>query len=71
MKNQTLNRAFLTVIDTKTKNEVLDSIANHYGIAKGEAMEEVTHEESEHLLDYLTGPIRMAISVLMRRHGIA
>lgn len=64
------NEAFLNTIDSKTKNEILDSIAKHYGISSQEAYEEVIDDEAEHLLDYITGPMRAATSVLMQRHGM-
>jgi uncharacterized phage-associated protein len=69
--NQTINKAFLSVVDAKTSAEVLSTVAQHYGITKAEALEEVTHEDAEHLLDYLTGSVRTAVNVLMRRHGLA
>jgi DNA-binding XRE family transcriptional regulator len=49
---------FLDVIDAKTKAEILNNIANHYGITAEEAFAEVTDSEAEHLLDYVTGPAR-------------
>lgn len=61
---------FLAVIDAKTKAEILNNIAKHYGITVEQALAEVTDEEAEHLLDYVTGPVRTATSVLMQRHGI-
>ena len=69
MKNT--NQIFHSVIDKKTKEEIITSIANNYGISKAEALDEVTSEESEHLLDYLSGPIRSAVSLLFKRHAIA
>jgi len=69
MKNK--NQIFLSVIDKKTKEEIIDSIANNYGISKTEAIDEVTSEESEHLLDYLSGPIRSAVSLLFKRYALA
>ena len=71
MTNQAINKSFLSVVDAKTSDEVLSAVAKHYGITKEEALEEVTHEDAEHLLDYLTGPVRTAASVLMQRHGLA
>lgn len=70
MSNHAINKAFLSVADVKTSDAVLSAVANHYGITKAEALEEVTHDEAEHLLDYLTGSVRSATSVLMRRHGL-
>ena len=71
MTNKQLNTAFFTIIDEKTKMEILGEIAKHYGINKSEALEEVTDEEAENLLDYLTGRIRNAASAIMKRHGFS
>jgi hypothetical protein len=60
---------FLNAIDPKTKVEILDSIARHYGISPAEAFEEVTDDEAEHLLDYLVEPMRSATSVIMQACG--
>jgi hypothetical protein len=65
-----INSLFLSAIDSETKNAILENVANHYGISKFEALEEITDEESEHLLDYLTGSIRTATSLLMKRHNL-
>lgn len=70
MTNAQVNARFLALTDVKTKDEILDNIASHYGITKAEALGEVIHEEAEHLLDYVTGPVRAAASVLMQRHGL-
>jgi len=71
MNNAQINKTFLETTDAKTKNEVLSAIASHYGISKVEAMDEVCYEDAEHLLDYLTGSVRLAISLLMKRHRLA
>lgn len=71
MSNAQINQAFFAATDAKTKADVLANIANHYGITSAEAYEEVTAEEAEHLLDYVTGPTRAAVSVLMQRHRFA
>jgi len=70
MNNANITKAFFSATDLKTKTEILKSIANHYGITQSEAFEEVTDDEAESLLDYLTGSIRTATSLLMKRHGI-
>jgi aminopeptidase C len=57
--------------DAKTKSEVLGAIAEHYGISPQEAYAEVVSDGAEHLLDYLTEPIRSAVNVLFQRHRIA
>jgi hypothetical protein len=63
-------KKFLSVTDLATRSAILDNIAEHYGITQGQAFEEVTDDDAEDLLDYVTGPIRAAALVLMRRHGL-
>ena len=63
------NRAFLNRLEAPARDSILKSIAKHYGITVREALDEVTHDEAEHLLDYMTEPERSATSVLMQRHG--
>lgn len=62
-------RAFFRVTSNTAKNEILAAIAKHYGITPEQALAEVTDAEAESLLDYLTGSVRTATSVLMKRHG--
>lgn len=64
------NARFLSVIDAGAKAEILGGIAKHYGISPEEALEEVTDEGAEHLLDYMVEPQRSAASVLMQAHGL-
>ena len=71
MNNAQVTKMFFAATDAKTKAEVLTHIANNYGITQAEALDEVTDEEAESLLDYLAGSIRTAVSVLMRRHRLA
>ena len=70
MSNSTINTNFLAATDSRTKTEILANIAENYRISNTEAYEEVTHEEAEHLLDYVTGSVRTATSVLMQRHSV-
>lgn len=63
------NRAFLNRLEAPARDSILKSIAKHYGISAREVLDEVTHDEAEHLLDYMTEPERSATSVLMQRHG--
>jgi hypothetical protein len=65
----TVTKQFLSIIPSQTRNEILDNVANHYGISRQGALEEVTDIDAEHLLDYVTGAMRSATSVLMQRHG--
>jgi hypothetical protein len=66
-----INARFLAVIDTKTRAEILANIARHYVITSDEAEAEITGQDAEHILDYLTGTPRLAVRVLMKRHGMA
>lgn len=68
-ENAEITRKFFEATDAKTKDLILSSIAEHYGITKEEALEEVLHEDAEHLLDYLTGSQRNAAYIIMQRHG--
>lgn len=67
MTTQNLNIAFLNSLDLGTKNEILLNIANHYGINIDEAKEEVTDLECENIMDYITGNIRQAMSLLFNK----
>lgn len=69
MTNAQINTNFLASTDAATKSSILANIAKHYGITSAEAYAEVTDEEAEHLLDYVTGPERAATSLLMKRHA--
>jgi len=69
--NATITKKFLALIDAKTKAMILDNIANHYGATKEQALEEITGPEAESLLDYTTGKVRFAASVLMQTYGLA
>ena len=53
------------------KNLILDNIANHYGISRDEAFEEVVDDEAEHLFEYVTGVERNATLILMKQYGYA
>ncbi len=70
MDNAQITARFLAVTDAETKAEVLANIARHYGISEQEALAEVTGEEAQHLLDYVTGSARAAVCALMQRHGL-
>jgi hypothetical protein len=67
MSNHLTTIAFFAAADARIKIDILEAIAKHYGISEAEALEEVTHPAAEHLLDYLTGSIRTATSLLMKR----
>jgi len=65
--NAYFNKRFLDSINSKTRNMILENIANHYGISKNEAYTEITTIDAEHLLEYITGRMRLATSLLMRQ----
>lgn len=71
MTNAQKNYAFLRNASTATRNEILGAIGSHYGITRSEVQDEITSADAEHLLDYLTGSVRTATSLLMRRAGLA
>jgi hypothetical protein len=70
MENHEKNKTFLTDTDSKTRSEILTSIAHQYEITIEAAASEVTNVGCEHLLDYLTGSIRSATSVMMQQKGL-
>jgi hypothetical protein len=67
MNKGEISKKFLACIGRETKAEILQNIAATYGISQQQAFEEVTCEEAESLLDYVTGPQRSATSVLMQK----
>lgn len=69
MDNKTANTKILNSMDARTKAAILANIASHYGITSEAAYAEVTDEDAEHLLDYVTGPERAAVNLLMKRHN--
>jgi ATP-dependent RNA circularization protein (DNA/RNA ligase family) len=64
------NILFLAAITVEARTQVLNAIAENYGITLVEAFEEVAHEDAENILEYLTGASRAAASVLMQKHGM-
>jgi len=69
--NAQTTTAFFARTDVTTQNKILANIAAQYSITKEQALEEITGAGAESLIDYITGPERMATSVLMQRHGLA
>ena len=49
------------------KNIILENIANHYGISPADAEEEITDEEAENIMDYITGTERPAFHVVYQK----
>ena len=69
MTNAAINTAFLAAIAPAAKKEILQHIASHYGVSAGDIYEELTGEDAENVLDYMTGSARSAAHVLYQRHG--
>lgn len=69
MRNALVAKSFLDAIDEDSKTAILSNIAAHYQVSAETAYKEVTHDEAEYLLEYITGPERAATSLLMKRHG--
>jgi hypothetical protein len=59
------------VIDSRTRDAILMDIAETYDMNINEALESVTHYDSDHLLDLVTGPIRDKTIILIERHGLS
>lgn len=68
--NAAITKKLLALIDAKTKAMILENIANHYGATQEQVLEEITGPEAESLLDYTTGRVRFATSVLMQTYGL-
>jgi hypothetical protein len=68
--NAQKNQTFLAATDSKTRESILSAMAAHYGITPAQALAELVNDEAEHLLEYLTGQIRTATNVTMKRHGL-
>jgi hypothetical protein len=71
MTNSAKTYLFLRNASAQTRDTVLNAIANHYGISKNEAFDEVTSEGAEYLVDYLTGNLRFTVHTMMRQAGLA
>lgn len=66
MTNAEKTRKLLGTINRAGANMILDNIANHYGITRLDAFEEVTDEDAESLMDYMTGNERDTAALLMK-----
>lgn len=68
--NATITRKFFSLTNAETQQAVLENIAKHYGISMNEALAEVTDDEAESLLDYVTGPLRVKVLAIYLRHDL-
>ena len=69
MTNQQINIQFFAVTDAATRARILNHIALNYGTTTAEIYEELTGEDAEHFLDYMTGAERSAAYLIYQRHG--
>ena len=67
LNNGKINKLFLLTLDQRLYNEIVGSMANHYGISINEAADELFDEEAENILEYLQGNIRSACNVLFQK----
>jgi septum formation topological specificity factor MinE len=71
MTNQQRNSQFLNLLDKKTRDEIITSIAKHYGTGNDQILAELTeNEDSHHLLEYMVEPMRTSTSMLMQQHQL-
>jgi hypothetical protein len=71
MQYNEITLKLFSIIESHTKQAILENVSAHYGITTGEALLELVDPEAEHLLDYLTGSARAAAKALMQRNGLA
>lgn len=64
-----VNREFLESLSSKARNEIITSIANHYGTDNNTIYEELIDPEAHQLLEYMVEPMRGATLLLMQRTG--
>jgi len=67
MAHGAINKKFLASITPQMKAIILENIARHYGISQSQAFDEVTDEEAESIMDYVTGTDRASISVIYQK----
>jgi hypothetical protein len=67
--NGTVNKAYLLSLTEKQKRLILGHISVYYLITEREVWDEVTGDEAEKLLDYMTGSLRTEVHGHMLRKG--
>lgn len=71
MTNQQRNKQFLNLISESARDEIITSIAKHYGTGKDKIIAELTdNENAHHLLEYMVEPLRTSTSMLMQQHQL-
>jgi hypothetical protein len=71
MTNAETTQRFFNLIDSQSKNMILESIAKHYGQTVQIILDEVLDSEAESLLDYMVGTERSATYLLMKKYQLA
>lgn len=69
--NGDINRLFLDTITPQAKEQILESIAKHYGVSTLDIYDELVDSEAHHLLEYMTEPQRSAAHVLMQKYHLS
>lgn len=67
MKYSKKTIAFLKTLDEQTKDSILTNIANHYGCSNEKAYAEITDEDAECIMDYVTGSMRSCIHLYYKK----
>ena len=70
MTNAQITTLLLSSVREETKNAILDNIAEHYGISRQDALEEITGDEAEYILDYITGDLRRFVHLMMIKNNL-
>lgn len=71
LSNAERNTAFLAGLNQEKRDQILESIANHYRSSPMMIHEEVTSHGAEHLLEYMVEPHRSTTQKLMQKLGLA
>jgi hypothetical protein len=71
MTNGAKNKAYLESLTAKQKATILYNVAHNYMITNEMALEEITSDEAESLLDYLEGDLRIEVyGHMLRQKGV-
>ena len=71
MNNGQTTTIFMCLASDRISSAILTAVSNTYGISEDQALEEITDDGAENLLEYLPTTLRMAVQVLMARHRLA
>ena len=71
INNGKINEAFLYTLHGNVYQEIVGSMARHYGISIDEATDELIDDDAENILEYLQGTYRTACRVLFQKWKMA